>query len=173
MDMSQYLHLVSPLLGLSGNVLLQICSLRYVARCGLFTSILLGFVFGLCSLVGLELYAYLAAPGGSFLAIVTNVLTYAVLCYCYFHFVNLGETARRIRMLRELYDSHEGLTMSEILERYNAKEIVDKRLRRLISKHQVIYRDGKYTIGNPLMLFIAKTLVAVKVALLGRKSEFG
>jgi hypothetical protein len=31
----------------------------------------------------------------------------------------------------------------------------------------------KYTIGTPLMLFIAKALVAVKMALLGRRSEFG
>ncbi len=168
-----YLHLVSPLWALLVNVLVQVGSFRCISRCGLLASILLGFLGGLFSLGVFEVYVSFVTVGRSLPATLTNVVIYFALCYCYFHFVNLGETARRIRMLRELYDSHEGLTIGEIMERYNAKEIVDKRLRRLISNRQVIYRDGKYTIGNPLMLFIAKAIVTVKTVLLGRRSEFG
>ncbi len=171
--MTECLRLVSPLFGLLTNTVIQVFSLRFISRCGLLTSIILGFAGGFLSLSVLEVYVYFAAAEHSLPATLTNVVIYFALCYCYFHFVNLGETARRIRMLRELYDSYEGLTVSEILERYNAKEIVDKRLKRLVSNRQVIYRDGRYTIGNPLMLFIAKAIVTVKMALLGRRSEFG
>ena len=37
-----------------------------------------------------------------------------LLGYCYFHFVNLGETARRVRIVRELWQSEDnrvGLTV--------------------------------------------------------------
>ncbi len=171
--MAGYLHLASPLCGLLVNVLVQVGCFRCIARCGLLTSILLGFFSGLLGLGAIEVHLRVAAVDRSPAATLTNVVIYLALCYCYFHFINLGETARRIRMLRELYDSHDGLTTGEILERYNANEIVDKRLQRLISNRQVVYRDGRYTIGNPLMLFIAKAIVSVKMVLLGRGSEFG
>ena len=92
--------------------------------------------------------------------------------YCYFNFINLGETARRIRILRELYDSKKGLSMAEILERYNAKNIVEKRLSRLINHGQIIDKNDKYYIGNPIMLLIARIIVTMKLILLGKKSEF-
>lgn len=170
---TEYLRLVSPLFGLLANTVIQVGSFRCVSRCGLLTSIVLGCLGGFLCLSVLEVHVYFASADHSLPATLTNVVIYFALCYCYFHFVNLGETARRIRMLRELYDSYEGLTIGEILERYNAKEIVDKRLQRLVSNRQVIYRDGRYTIGNPLMLFIARAIVIVKMALLGRRSEFG
>ena len=93
--------------------------------------------------------------------------------YCYFNYINLGETARRIRILREIYDSKEGLSMEEILKRYNAKEIIERRIKRLLKNRQIIYKDGKYYIGKPIMLVIAKIIVIMKVILLGKKSEFG
>ena len=101
-----------------------------------------------------------------------NFIIYASLGYCYFHFINLGETARRIRILREIYDSKDGLTMEEILQKYNSKEIVDKRIGRLINNGQVLYKNGRYYIGNPTMLIITKIIVAMKLLLLGRRSEF-
>lgn len=92
--------------------------------------------------------------------------------YCYFHFINLGETARRIRILRELYDRKEGLSMEEIFKRYNAKEIFERRIARLINNGQIIYKDGKYYIGKPIMLLMAKMIVTMKLILLREKSEF-
>ena len=45
-----------------------------------------------------------AAPGAAPSAdvVVAGALLYLVFCYVYFHWNNMGETARRIRMLREL-----------------------------------------------------------------------
>lgn len=94
------------------------------------------------------------------------------LSYCYFVFINLGETARRIRILKEVLDAPEGLSLEEILRRYNANEIIERRLQRLLVNGQIIIRDDKYYIGKPLMLWMAKIVVAFKFILLGKKSEF-
>ncbi|MEK6683024.1 MAG: hypothetical protein AABY79_13800, partial [Nitrospirota bacterium] len=77
-----------------------------------------------------------------------------------------------IRILRELYDSKEGLSLEEILQRYNAKEIVEKRISRLINNGQVLYKDGRYFIGSPVMLMISRIIVTMKLLLLGKASEF-
>jgi hypothetical protein len=54
--------------------------------------------------------------------------------YCFFHFINLGETACRIRILIELSESDYGLSRNEILERYDASYVVNVRLQRMINK---------------------------------------
>jgi len=101
-------------------------------------------------------------------------LTYMSLVYWYvFGFFNLGESARRIRLLVELRAAGErGLTRAEILAAYNARMIVDARLGRLLAGGQVVERDGRYFIGKPLMLCGAKALVLLKLVFLGAPSEF-
>jgi hypothetical protein len=98
--------------------------------------------------------------------------SYSALGYCYFHFVNLGETARRIRLLRELSESKNGLSVNEILERYNAKEIIENRLNRLLKSGQVVYKNNRYYIGKPVMLFMSKMILFAKRFILGKSSEF-
>ncbi|NIP99144.1 MAG: hypothetical protein GWM98_01035, partial [Nitrospinaceae bacterium] len=88
----------------------------------------------------------------------TNLLIFAALGYCYFHFVNLGETARRIRIVRELEESPDGLTLPQLLERYNARMILRVRVRRLVDNGQLILREGRYFIGNPTLLLISRTI---------------
>lgn len=104
--------------------------------------------------------------------LLVNICIYTCLGYCYFHFINLGETARRIRIVREIHDALEGLTMEEILSRYNARTIVDKRLQRLLSKGQIVEKDGRYFAGKPAMLVMSRIIIAMKLILLGKKSEF-
>ena len=99
------------------------------------------------------------------------MVTYFALGYCYFHFINLGETARRIRILRELQESKNGLTLEGILKRYNALAIINVRLQRMISNKQIVLQAGRYYIGSPLMLYMAKTLIFFKWVLLRRRSE--
>ena len=108
-------------------------------------------------------------PYQSFDEITANFFTYLSLGYCYFHFINLGETARRIRILRELYDSKQGLSEKEILEKYNAEEIVVRRINRLMSNGQILYRDDRYYINSPIMLLISKIIIVLKLLFLGKK----
>jgi predicted transcriptional regulator len=104
--------------------------------------------------------------------VIINIASYSALGYCYFHFVNLGETARRIRLLSELNESKNGLSVDEILQRYNAKEIIENRLSRLLKSGQVIHKDNRYYIGKPVMLFMSKMIVLAKLFILGKSSEF-
>jgi hypothetical protein len=64
------------------------------------------------------------------------------------------------------------LTSSEILDLYNAAEIIAVRMRRLIHNGQVLEKDGRYFIGNPTMLKISQVIVFFKWLLLGKRSEF-
>ncbi len=169
------LHLTAPILGLFVNTLVQILAYRLIESVGLLKSVVLGFVIGFATVMACGLAWYQAAApdimtlmGQSTL----NLLTYVALGYGYFHFINLGETARRIRILRELQESKNGLTLEGILERYNAFSIINVRLQRMISKKQIVLQEGRYYIGKPVMLYMAKTLIFLKWILLRRRSEF-
>jgi len=168
-------HIISPIFGLLLNVVTQLLICRYVKRVGLLKSVFAGFVFGFISVVIIEANFFLTETllAAAFVGRVSlNLITYAALGYCYFHFINLGETARRIRILRELWDSDDGLTMDEIRERYNASEIILARLERMMGNHQIVLKENRYYIGKPVLLYMAKALVFMKIILLGRRNEF-
>ena len=100
-------------------------------------------------------------------------LAYLLLAWAYvFGFFNIGESARRIRLVIELEAAGaRGLTLVEILATYDARAIVDARLARLVGGGQLVARDGRYVIGRRLMLGIAKLLVVGKIVLLGGPTE--
>ena len=152
------MYIFTPFIGLAANILMQIAVFRFFPRTGLLRSVFLGFACGFA-------VSLLIKPG---VAPVSNIAIYILLGYCYFHFVNMGETARRIRILTELADAGNGLSLGEILGRYNSGDIIDRRLARLVDNGQVIYKNGKYYIGNPAMLAIASALAAAKHLIFGR-----
>lgn len=100
-------------------------------------------------------------------------LAYVCLVYCYLlGFYVLGETARRIRLLVELQGAGErGMTLEEILSVYNAQTIVDARLERLLAGGQIVEKGGGFVTGNRLMLYAAKSMVLLKLAFMGVRSE--
>lgn len=173
--MINYLHVCSPIISLGVNVICQVCSCRYIIGFGLLKSIFVGFVLGMCSLVSIELYCLsqsslpLSRHGYS---MIVSIITYVALGYGYFHFINLGETARRIRILRELYSSKTGLSIEKILKRYSARDIFEKRIHRLLANGQILLKNGKYYIGSPIMLLISKIIVIMKMIIIGKRSEF-
>lgn len=63
-------------------------------------------------------------------------IVYNALGYSYFHFFNMSETARRIRILLEV---HTGKTQSgeEFEKEYNSKFMLEKRLERLVGLGQI------------------------------------
>lgn len=171
-DSSQVL---SPIIGLFINVSFQCVSFRYISNLALLKSVFLGFTVGLLGIFMLEFYALFTlsiSSKDSIYILIVNFITYSSLGYCYFHFINLGETAQRIRIIRELYDSKDGLSTKEILERYNAKDIVEIRIKRLVNNGQIIYKEDRYYIGMPIMLLMAKIIVTMKIIVLGKRSEF-
>jgi len=71
-----------------------------------------------------------------------------------------------------LGEAPDGLTYEQVLERYNGQSQVEARLTRLLGGGQIVLRDGRYRIGKPVMLLIARVMVALKRLLLGKPSEF-
>ncbi len=174
-NMALFIYGMTPLIGLLINAVIQISGFRSVPKIGLLRSVHLGFFAGICSLAAIDLlyrkFFYFLFQN-MMLADITNMIAYSALGYCYFNFVCLGETARRIRMLIEIYHSKEGLSLKEILGRYNAREVVGKRIDRLLNSGQLKYEDGKYLIGKPIVLLLANWVILLKLVLLGKRSEF-
>ncbi len=176
MDLADYFSVFLVVICLICNVLVQITTYRYFLKQGLLKSVFFGFGIGLLVLFLLEFRVYWAINFSlkEFVAsTAVDLITYISLGYCYFHFINLGETARRIRILRELKDSGEGLTLNEFLARYNAQEIFENRISRLLKNGQIILVNGKYYIGKSFLLYMAGFLVFLKFILMRKKDEAG
>ena len=167
---------LAPLLGLAAGVVLHILLSRALPRLPRLHGLAASTLGGLLVVAALSLGGSgEAGPdpdrAGTALA---HLLTYLLLTYAYvIGFFNLGESARRIRLVIELYQAGpRGLTLSEVLAAYNARTIVELRLGRMRTGGQVVERNGRYVLRRRLMLRAAKTLGLMKVVLLGGRSEF-
>lgn len=176
MTVPALLHVATPLIGLAINAVTQVLIFRMHPGFGLLRSEYLGFAAGFLTVMALDSFCMPLVPFGNVTDIagitLLTALTYGALGYNYFHFINLGETARRIRLLRELYAAGGALTSQQLLKRYPSREIVDKRINRLLGTGQVICRDNRYFIGNRTVVHIALIMTALKKLLLGKASEY-
>lgn len=166
--MNELLNLLVPVIGLLVNTVTQVIIARYFKRLGMLKSIVAGFIAGFLVLIIMQVLATGLSIG--FLAL--NSLIYAALGYCYFHFINLGETARRIRILTELSDQPGGLTADELSQRYNARMMLDARIRRLVDNRQIRESESRFTVSSPIMLFSAQIILLLKLIIMGKRSEF-
>ncbi|MFA4854637.1 MAG: hypothetical protein WC616_04720 [Candidatus Omnitrophota bacterium] len=167
-----YFNILIPVIGIFANIAAQIFSYKYLLGKKLLRSEYFGFLYGSIALVVCTIPSYQALEADWLSLICVNLIIYLCFSYCYFNFINMGETARRIRLLRELDEAPAGLTQEEMLKRYNAQEIINIRMSRLIHNGQVLLRDGRYYVGSPVMLLISKAIVLMKLIVLGKKSEF-
>lgn len=166
---ADWLHLFVPVVCLGLNVVAQVLVFRLAPRWGLLKSIVAGFCLGLVAVIALEVWidSPLADAGpAAWGMLAANAVLYVALGYGYFHFVNLGETARRVRILRELYAAPDGLSEPDLLRQYNADHVVHLRLQRLLRNRQLLLSHGRYTLGRPTLLLFARLLLALKWLLL-------
>lgn len=176
MVLTDYFSICIAVICLFCNVLVQIMAYRCFPKQGLLKSVFFGFGAGILVLISWEVRGYLAGNLSAKEIIATaavDLITYICLGYCYFHFINLGETARRIRILRELKDAGRGLALNEVLSRYNSQEIFENRLSRLLKNGQIILVNDKYYIGKTFLLYMARFLVFLKLILMRKKDESG
>ncbi len=94
-------------------------------------------------------------------------IVYSAIGYTYFHFFNTSETARRVRLLYEIYRAGE-LSSEEISNLYKTSDIINLRLRRLVDMKQLSLQNGYYTI-NGRMLHYAAMIMLLWQKLLGFK----
>lgn len=173
-DAARYLAMALPAVGLFGNVAVQIAWMRLFRSPSLLHSVYGGFFAGAAAVLALQAGAIGKGASGEHFTgdLAANLLIYGLLGYDYFHFINLGETGRRVRLVRELFEAPGGLTLEEIRLRYNASEMVRRRLGRLVRSGQVVLENGNYRIGSPVMASISRFIRAMKIMILGRASEF-
>jgi hypothetical protein len=156
-----FLAAVMPLVALAINALVQILSFKVIPQLGLLRSVISGFIVGLLGLI------ILIPCHGAW----ANLIIYLLLGYNYFHFINLGETARRVRIMRQLYVSPDGLSEDEILAGYNAKAMLEVRIRRLVLNGQIVAKDGRYFIGNFTVLLFAKIIIFLRKVVFNPSGE--
>lgn len=162
--------LIAASLAMLANVAAQLMVFRRLRVPGrLFKSQMAGTLAG-----GLALAALLGrAPGGALSADVLSAgaLLYAAFCYVYFHWNNMGETARRIRMLRELAAAPEGLSVEDMVRRYSAREILERRLERLSAAGQIRESEGRLVLTSSAVLLSARLMGLAKQIVFGARRE--
>ena len=126
---------------------------------------------GFCFLLGLWAARAARLPAGDAAGLLLlSGIAYVGLAWCYFNFVNLNLSSLRFRLLRELRQAPEGLTEDEIVSRYNARQIVGRRLEQLAGGGHLARRNGRYFVGNRFLLAAFDVLEALKLAVLGHGS---
>lgn len=81
-------------------------------------------------------------------------IVYSCFAYTYFHFFNMSETARRIKIIYEVYRAGR-MTPSEFEAMYSTTDIVGARLKRLLETKQIKFMDGYYSVDGKLLLWAA------------------
>jgi hypothetical protein len=81
-------------------------------------------------------------------------VVYACLAYAYFHLFNMSETARRIRILRELHTAG-SLTAEEISHLYSGAAVIETRFDRLLATGQLKARAGRFVRAGRVLYLTA------------------
>lgn len=107
------------------------------------------------------------ALNGSVVSLLYSFIVLNSLSYSYFHFFNMSETARRIRLLTEL-KQRKSISPESIAEGYKGDAMISKRLDRLVSLGQIRLDDGKYHLSGRT-LWVGAVLVRIWRTLLNIK----
>jgi hypothetical protein len=105
-------------------------------------------------------------------ALLVNTPIYICLAYCYYSFVQLGQTSIRIRLYAEIASKTDGLSAEEVAREYSDDSLVAVRIQRLVESGDLIDRNGAFFIGRSRLPLIGDILFAAKGFLLGKTSEF-
>jgi hypothetical protein len=125
---------------------------------GMFRAMLAGFLVGSIGFALLSA-AFFDRSGWWHLL---NLAIYACFSYAYFHWNNMGETGRRVRLMIELRAAPEGLTRAELLHRYGNREIIDRRLGRMMGSGQIHLIGTHFHLGNQSFLAMARIVALFK-----------
>ncbi len=125
----------------------------------------------LCGLIPMAALSYLWAAkieshttAGIIVSVLYLFLVYILAGYVYFHFFNMSETARRVRLLIE--SSKTGtLKKNDLPHLYPHRDIVSIRIERLTALGELRLSDDRYVLGNKALLLPAKLIFALRYIL--------
>ena len=153
------------------NVFAHVIISRFYHGCRQIKCLIFCFIFGLICTVSLTLgINFLQTNSLDFFSyLLLGCISYVALAYSYFHFVNANIASLRIRILQEIIDSAGGLTEEGVLYRYNAEQMLDKRIERLVNSNQLVEKQGTYYLGrNRTFLRLFCSFEVLKFVFLGR-----
>lgn len=162
----------APIGALALNCLVHIALSRH--KCGHAPMVCLfaGFLAGLGLLVSWLIVLAFGHLSIDFLGyVLVDVMSYLALSYGYFHFVNLNLASLRIRLLREIARSDTGLSVADILEKYNASRVVQNRVERLVRGGHLKKQNGRYVVGRRFYVWLFGLFELMKLAVLGRGNK--
>jgi hypothetical protein len=114
-----------------------------------------------------------AAPEDAGALLALNAFCYFALAYGYFGFVNLNLTSLRIRILAEILECGGELPTSELFARYGMDHVATIRMRRLIAGRHLLERNGRIYNDRRLLLFVARVIRVLQIAILGSDPAAG
>ena len=118
--------------------------------------------FNIAVLAGTWLIAWLEARDAAqtIYMLVFAFLVFNGIAYAYFHFFNMSETARRIRMLLQIRRAGPaGLRVQELERRYSQKDMIETRLDRLVRMNQLsLAPDGRYRVAGNTLLWAGRIM---------------
>ena len=87
-------------------------------------------------------------------------LVFNGIAYAYFHFFNMSETARRIRMLLQIGQAGPaGLSVQELEHLYSQNDMIEARLDRLVRMNQLsLTPDGRYRVAGNTLLWAGRIM---------------
>ncbi len=100
---------------------------------------------------------------------ICNLIILICADYCYINTVNIVNASVRIKILNEISEAGKGLSEGQILKIYNADEILNSRLERLVKNGQLIIKAGKYKSGKPGQILFAKFFLFWRQVIFGKK----
>lgn len=108
---------------------------------------------------------YLDSTTELIFAALYSIAVFDALTYAYFHLFNMSETARRIRILYEIYLSGV-MTQAGLELSYNPSVMLENRLDRLVAMRQLRRKGNLYLLDNKL-IYRVSSIVALWGGLLG------
>jgi len=168
------LDLLFPILAVLLNLIVQVLSFRHWKGSNYFLTIILGLGVGLAGFVVVEtLFLWQAFSADHlFTALLVNPPIYICLSYCFYNFVQLGQTSIRIRLYAEIASTPDGLCVEEVVREYSDDSLVAVRIHRLVESGDLKDQNGAFFIGRGRLPLIGNILFAAKRFLLGKTSEF-
>lgn len=87
-------------------------------------------------------------------------LVFNGVAYAYFHFFNMSETARRIRMLLQVRAAGPGgLPVRDLERAYSQRDMIEARLDRLVKMRQLtLEQDGRYRVAGHVLLWAGSVM---------------
>lgn len=115
-----------------------------------------------CMVLGIPVYGFLYFSITFFEYGIYHALYYFfIYCfstYTYFHFFNMSETSRRVRLV---YVVGNGVQADSISHLYSAKQMIEVRLNRLIALGQITKNGDRYYLCGNLFYFVAVILAGI------------